>query len=191
MKSMFATIETDFVSLTASATSDDSDALLHSLAMHQVNPQIALPRKLSVDAALGLVVELKSKARIQNFSFTLRLDNSCKPGSPESGQGLDAQNWGHCGGTLMIGTEDGELLRDRHSWYEPDLTSYYPIVYLPDGFGLSIHRIPPHAELSFHFVVAHCHRDLGDDATWFAVDVPHATMIDSPIVSRILFQCPS
>ena len=43
----------------------------------------------------------------------------------------------------MLGTEDGESLRDRIDWYSFASAKDYPISYLADGIELTIDYIPP------------------------------------------------
>lgn len=185
---MLATIQTDFVTLIASATSDNPEELQQSLSTRLVAPHRMLPSGLSVDSTLGLVVSLRSGMPTRDFLFALRIDAISTNGSPESGECLDAQSWDLDGGIMMLGTEDGESLQSRMDWSSFSIESGCPLSYLSDGFELSVNYIPPHVELDFHFVLAYSRVNLGDDATWFAVDVPHATMLGFPSTGLLRFR---
>ncbi len=141
---------------------------------------------MSVDFTAALIGTLSSLQPIHNFRFLLQFATTVPKGSPESGECLDAQSFNIADSRVMIGTEDGEAMASRLKWFH--LTDKnYPIGYLANGFELAFDYIPPHAILDFHFIVAYNAEASDDDSEWFAVDIPHKSVLqlDSrPISAR-------
>lgn len=175
---MIASINLPFVDLIASATAQDAVALRRALTLSIVPASPPLPPGKSIDAILGLLVRIDSPCPINDFTFALRFACKSDTGSPESGERLDAQGWELNGGRLVIGTEDGETLRDRIEWFQFTYSAY-PIGYLDDGLEVAIPSIPAGCIFDFHFVVAYNRVDRHDDSEWFAVDVPHRSLANA------------
>ena len=176
----FATIHFPFADLNAMASwsSDKDDADLFRLARAPLTPQ--LPPGMSVDLAVSLVGTIRSVHALHNFRFALQFANSVPPGSPETGEALDAQSFDIAESRVMIGTEDGEAIASRLEWFHlSDKT--YPIGYLANGFELAFNYIPPHAILDFHFIIAYNAKASDDSSEWFAVDVPHGLVLQSKL----------
>jgi len=175
---MIASINLPFIDLMASATAQDEPVLQRALTLSTSPVSPNLPPGKFVDATVALLVRVESSCPIYDFVFALRLARKNHTGSPESGEHLEAQGWEFDGGRLMIGTEDGEMLRDRIEWFDFSYSAY-PIGYLDDGLEIAIPSIPAGRVFDFHFVVAYNAVDRGDDSEWFAVDIPHGSLAES------------
>lgn len=182
----FATIHLPFAAfhVRASWSSDHNDSCLFRLEQSALTPN--LPPGMSVDFTVALMGTFSSIQPIHQFQFLLQFATTVPKGSPESGEGLDAQSFDIAGSRVMIGTEDGEAIASRLKWFR--LADHnYPIGYLANGFELSFDSIPPGAVLDFHFVIAHNAKASEDCAEWFAVDVPHQSVLqlDSQPISSV------
>jgi hypothetical protein len=100
---------------------------------------------------------------------------------PDTGQGLEAQCWKTSEHTLMIGTEDIELLKGRAYRNENfpkrfeellDKSNSYGISYLTDGLSMTLPSLLRDEVAQVHFVVAWTKTKDQDTSTWFAVDIP-------------------
>lgn len=127
---------------------------------------------ISVDFAVALIGTLSSLQPIHEFKFVLQFAKAVPKGSPESGEGLDAQSFEIAKSRVMIGTEDGEAIASRLKWFQL-ADNNYPIGYLSNGFELTFDFIPPRAVLDFHFIIAYNAQASDDCAEWRAVDMPH------------------
>lgn len=172
----FATIHFPFGDLDSSASwgSDQDDPNVFRLARASLTPR--LPPGMSVDLAATVVGTISSVHAIYNFRFALQFSNSVPKGSAETGESLDAQSFDIAQSRIMIGTEDGEAIASRLKWFQLN-DKTYPIGYLPNGFELSFDYIPPHAVLDFHFIIAYNSKACDDSSEWFAVDVPHLSVL--------------
>ena len=155
-----------------------------NLNVKRVHCSTVLPDDMAVDSVDAYVVGSNSKHPIHNFSFDLTLHNCKSNGNAESGEHLDAQSWHVGDGLLMIGTEDGDALRNRMTWLPTDGTDY-PIEYLSNGFRFSVAYIPPNTNLEFHFILAYNRIECENQSEWFAVDIPHASVRDFPMAKRL------
>ncbi len=172
----FAKIHFPFVEFNASASwsSDNDDPHLFRLAQSALTPK--LPSGMSVDFAAALIGTLSSLQPVHNFKFLLQFAIAVPKGSPEFGECLDAQSFGIAKSRVMIGTEDGETFASRLKWFQL-ADNNYPVGYLANGFELALDYIPPRAVLDFHFIVAYNAEASDDCAEWFAVDVPHQSVL--------------
>ncbi|MDX1961505.1 MAG: hypothetical protein SFX18_00040 [Pirellulales bacterium] len=140
----------------------------------------------------GMAVDLVAAYRdsfcvpfpIHAFSFELTLTQCVTKGGPNSGESLDAQSWSIGDGLLMIGTEDGEALKNRMPWLKIEGDNY-PIEYLRHGLRIAIPYVAPNTTVGFHFVLAYNQVDLGTYSEWFAVDVPYHQLLEAPVVKFI------
>lgn len=160
-------------------TATSSVALDRSLSVRRVEITPDLPDGMAVDFVTAFLIELVTSSSVHDFAFDCRLVCSPSKGDPNSGENLDAQSWSIGNGLLMIGTEDCEALRARMTWLDISLDNDL-VSYLRDGFRLTFPYIPAKRQLSFHFVIAYNQIDKHCDSEWFAVDIPHANLQDSP-----------
>ena len=153
-----------------------------SLNVKRVTCSPVLPDGMAVESVNAYVIRLNCTHPIHSFSFDLTLHNCQSNGNAESGEHLDAQSWKMGDGLLMIGTEDGDALRNRMTWMPIDGTDY-PIEYLPNGFRVSVAYIPPNTDLQFHVILAYNPIESENQSEWFAVDIPHATVLEFPMAN--------
>ena len=161
-----------------------SPSLDRTLVVQRVAITPALPEGMVVDLVAVYRIELALHAPIHNFAFDFTFIQSKAKGDPNSGEYLEAQSWPIGNGLLMFGTEDGEMLQARMPWLKIQGDDY-PVEYLTNGFRVVIPYIPPEAKVGFHFVLAFNHKDDGCCSEWFAVDIPHARLADSPVLKHL------
>ncbi len=172
----FAAIPFPFAEFHASASwsCDNIDSCPFQLVQSALTPMLA--PGMSVDFAVALIGTLSSLQPIHQFKFLLQFATAVPKGSPESGEGLDAQSFDIAQSRVMIGTEDGEAIASRLKWFQ--LTdSNYPIGYLANGFELAFDSIPPRTVLDFHFIIAYNAIARDDASEWYAVGVPHPSLL--------------
>ena len=148
-----------------------------SIQLGPITPK--LPDGMNVDSSHGVLLRVQHQNEISSLSFFCKWEQSSQLGVRESGEGLDAQSWESKDSIVMIGTEDDEFLNSRLSAFR--LNSEEEMVeYLPDGFVISIGRIPPHKPVSLHYVVAtNSVPEPEECSAWFAVDVQHPRVIET------------
>lgn len=172
-----ATITLPFGEVSLSATySADHD---QPIAIRRVDVVPQLPDGMAVDLVSAFLIDVPTAFPVYDLTFDCRLAAIEQEGDANSGQYLDAQSWPIGDGLLMIGTEDGEALQARMPWLNFNEDDY-PIRYLPDGLRLELAMVPAKKRLDFHFVLAYNHVDRQCDSEWFAVDIAHTTILNSP-----------
>ena len=167
---VIATLQTEFATLCFSAAAADPDDLRRRLVIRTVDYAGTLPAGMTVDATACVDVGITAGGPIHDFAFSARLLDMPEQGSPESGEWLDAQSFVRGSGVLMLGTEDGDSLANRLSWFNLNYSTNYPIAYLSDGFEIGFRYVPPDKPLDFHFILAYNASDRRDSSEWFAVD---------------------
>jgi hypothetical protein len=154
-----------------------------ALLLTPVHPE--LPKGKQVTASYAAVWRIQVERSLADYAFSCRWtpESRRRPGSPCSGQGLEAQIWSDGQTSLTLGTQNlWAMLAYRGSsravpprWMEaawssrPEEVSFAK--YLPDGFVVT----PPELEAGemgqIHFVIAWAPEPEGDTACWFAVDL--------------------
>jgi hypothetical protein len=137
-----------------------------------------LPKGMAVEQATAVVVKLSPKTRRRDVRLVSRwLGSPPGPGSPASGQWLDAQSWEADSSIVVIGTEDFEALAARL----PRLClkgDDHPVTYQPDGLEVALPNVPAGQLTSLHFIVAvNALPEPVECSAWFAVDVPHGQLL--------------
>lgn len=170
-------IPTPFGALQVKAEAIESDGTRIEFSVSMVTPQIHLPPGMEVDSVLAAIVHERIERELTDFYFVCRWSEIAIPGSPATGECLDAQEWESESHVVTIGTEDFQALLARLpnlGLAEDDL----PVRFTPCGLEIHIPRVPIGTVLSLHFVVVA--RGLPDPAecsTWFAVDIPHQKLL--------------
>lgn len=165
-------------------SSVSSPPLGNALIVERVAFGPTLPDGMTVDLAAAYRVSFCVPFPVHDFSFDFTRTRCETNGDANSGESLDAQSWAVNDGLLMLGTEDGEALQARMPWLNIEGRDY-PIEYLRHGFRIMIPYVGPNTTVGFHFVLAYNRLDAGSDAEWFAVDVPHAKLLELPVVRQI------
>ncbi len=137
-----------------------------------------LPAGMSVMSTKTVLIEIVPATLLSEFSVQCVFDDPPSAGAPETGEALDAQSWESSQATVMIGTEDTEFLRRRLPFLNlsdaDQLTEF-----LRDGLRMTLQNMEPLSPISLHFVVAsNPIPEPAECSTWYAVDIPHATIVE-------------
>ena len=157
-------------------------------------PHLDLPSGMNVTDCHAAVWRIRAEKRpVTEYALTCRLEAPAgqQPGSPCSGQGLEAQEWSDGKINMTIGTQDawamvmyrnnGGILPDR--WVQ-DLSGNRPeevnlVEYANEGFILRPPGLQPGEIAQIQFVVAWAFEPGGEIANWYAVDLPPANIIST------------
>jgi hypothetical protein len=130
----------------------------------RARPQATLPAGMAVAGWEAAMWRLRATERPAECEVECRWAElpGGEPGSPHSGENLEAQGWSNQQWQVQVGLPD---LGER-------------VAYLPDGFTV---RAPLARAESFaaHFVVAWAPDRPGNDSAWFAVDCTPAQILAS------------
>jgi hypothetical protein len=145
-------------------------------SLHAFSPE--LPPGMSVEKAYVILVTLLPASEFREIIVRCHwLDAMQVVGDPESGQNLDAQTWQTNGWIVAIGTEDFEVLETRLP--QCGFTERnYPVRYHPHRIEVHTPSMQEDFPVTLHFVVAiNPWPEPMESSAWFALDVPHDTVL--------------
>jgi hypothetical protein len=143
-----------------------------SLDLKTFEPRLSLPQGMSVLACRAVVLRVSTHVEVAALRWSCESPPNV-PGSPCSGQYLDAQEWQAGDRLVVVGTEDEEALANRLGFLQLDPNASLAR-YSPQKLEMTIPRIPASAAFGLHFILAENTSPEPEDASaWFAVDIPH------------------
>ncbi|SPF75415.1 hypothetical protein ALP8811_00402 [Aliiroseovarius pelagivivens] len=146
-----------------------------SVVKKKFDPQ--LPKGMSVQNCTAFVLAVSGPVQIENLEFRISIDSPIE-GTPCTGQCLDAQEWSSEDYTIVIGTEDAEILSDRLG--APELEDRAVVDYDKNSLTLRLERLVKRDGYSFHFLmVENPVPEPVDASAWFAVDQSHKNVLRS------------
>lgn len=138
-----------------------------------------LPAGMTVIQVKGILIKLSPRVTHRYVRVGFKW---LKPwsilGSPESGEGLEAQSWEARGSLVVVGTEDYEALASRLPELALTEEDRCLVTYHPDGMEVVLPSVPADFVTSLHFVVAvNSFPEPVECSAWYAVDVPHNQLL--------------
>ena len=178
MTSTSANLKTPLGTLIFSVIADRDMSSADEVSVEIITISPELPLGMSVESCSAGLLSARFSAPIATLQFLCQWEHAANRGDPNSGEGLDAQSWEDDNHIVMVGTEDADFLSARLPSLQICIEDE-PVEYLSDGFSISLPRIPAHRPISLQFVVAtNLIPESVDDSVWFAVDIPHARLLE-------------
>ena len=169
-------VRTPIGALGFTATSDGRHLSATEVAFQPVELVPNVPPHMSIQSLIAVLVTLRPASEMSAVRVTCAwLSPQPTPGSPESGERLDAQSWRADNHVVFVGTEDLEALSSRLPDCELTIASY-PVTYSAQGLEVRLPRVRSAASL--HFTVAvNSWPEPVECSAWFAVDVDHSRVL--------------
>lgn len=137
---------------------------------------------MSVRRCRAALLSVYSEEIITHFRFSIAL-HADSVGHPCTGQGLEAIEWSSGGHLVVVGTEDGEYLRNRIRGLES--SDFDNFMYTPTELILDLWGLPTGESLSFHFVIAeNPDPEPVEASAWYAVDCAHQQILTAEIIAE-------